>query len=75
VSGVEYKNGEIMLQAGGLELALSNLVRIAPANTLASSGTTPAANPPSRREDGPLGQPIIPVLPDGFTFSTGHYSN
>jgi hypothetical protein len=61
VSGVEFKNGEIVLQASGLELLLSNLVRIAPAPTTSGSTTTttPTNTPPGRPEGGPLGLPIV----------------
>lgn len=66
VSAVEFKNGDIILQANGLEIALSNLVRIEPASAT-SGGTTTGTTTvpiPSRREGGPLG---LPGLPDGFT--------
>jgi flagellar hook assembly protein FlgD len=43
VSAVEFKNGKIMLLAGGLEIALDDLVRIEPV-----TGTTSTpSNPPS----------------------------
>ena len=65
VSAVEFKNGEIILQANGLEIALSNLVRIAPVSTTSGGTTTTTTVPkPDRREGGPLG---LPGLPDGFT--------
>jgi flagellar basal-body rod modification protein FlgD len=75
VSGVEFKNGEIVLQAGGLELLLSNLVRIAPAPSAsggATSTTTPTVPAPGRGEGGPLG---LPGIPTGFMLSGSHYSN
>jgi flagellar basal-body rod modification protein FlgD len=74
VSGVEFKNGEIVLQAGGLELLLSNLVRIAPASS-SSSGTTTTTttvSPPGRQEGGPLGTPTVP---DALTLIGNRYSN
>jgi flagellar basal-body rod modification protein FlgD len=65
VSAVEFRSGEIMLQANGLEIALSNLVRIQPASTTTGGTTTTTTVPtPNRREGGPLG---LPGLPDGFT--------
>ncbi len=79
VSGVEFKNGEIVLQAGGLELLLSNLVRIATAPTTAGGATTTTTvTPPGRGEGGPLGSPGLPGLPgllDGLTLNGILHSN
>ena len=73
VTGVEFKNGEIVLQASGLELLLSNLVRIAPASTTsASTTTTTTVTPPSRKEGGPLG---LPGILDGLLSNGNQYSN
>ena len=75
VSGVEFKNGEIVLEAGGLELLLSNLVRIAPAPTTSggtTTSTTPTVSAPSRQEGAPLG---LPGAPTGFTLSGSNGSN
>jgi flagellar basal-body rod modification protein FlgD len=61
VSAVEFKNGEIILMAGGLEIPLSALVRIAPPGTTSSGTTTTTTVPaPDRREGGPLGLPGLP---------------
>jgi flagellar basal-body rod modification protein FlgD len=58
VTAVEFKSGEIVLQAGSLEIALSDLVRIEPSTTAttppATTPTPPAARPGER---GPLGGP------------------
>jgi flagellar basal-body rod modification protein FlgD len=45
VSAVEFKNGEIILSAGGLEISLSDLVRIEPASTSTAVATTPVTTP------------------------------
>jgi len=60
VTGVEFKNGEIVLQAGGLELSLSDLVRIAPAATT-TTGAPPASPPANDRSEG---RPLGPPTPD-----------
>jgi flagellar basal-body rod modification protein FlgD len=62
VSGVEFKNGEIVLQAGGLEISLSDLVRIAPAggSTTTTTTTSTSAPKPNHGEGGPLGMPGLP---------------
>ena len=58
VTAVEFKNGEIVLQAGGLEIALSDLVRIEPASSV-TTGTTGTSTTPAPKpgEHGPLGGP------------------
>jgi flagellar basal-body rod modification protein FlgD len=64
VTGVEFKNGDIVLQADGLEIPLANLVRIAPVTTSSNTPNTPTVPTPSRGEDTPLGPPG-PVGGDG----------
>jgi flagellar basal-body rod modification protein FlgD len=67
VSAVEFKNGKIVLQAGGLEIALDDLVRISPVATTTPSSTPPTVpTPPSTPS--PLGDPTLigneaPILP------------
>lgn len=39
VTGVEFKNGQIVLSAGGLDIALDYIVRIQPASTSTTSGS------------------------------------
>jgi flagellar basal-body rod modification protein FlgD len=63
VSAVEFKNGDIVLHAGGLEISLSNLVRIAPgAANSGGTNTTPVTTvpDPDRGEGDPLGLPDLP---------------
>ncbi len=73
VSAVEFKNGEIILMAGGIQIPLSQLVRMAAASSgSGAANTAPTIPAPDRREHGPLG---TPGLPDGFTFNGNPYTN
>jgi len=61
VTGVEYKNGDIVLQAGGLELSLSDLVRIAPAPGPPIVVPPTVTGPkPDLGQRNPLGPPTLP---------------
>jgi flagellar basal-body rod modification protein FlgD len=55
VTAVEFKNGQIVLRAGGLEISLNDLVRIAPAGTATTTTpTVPDAAPAATGGGGPI---------------------
>lgn len=61
VSAVEFKNGQIVLMAGGAEISLNDLVRIEPAAIAATP--TPVPTPPAPTPTpSPLGTPIAPGI-------------
>lgn len=62
VTAVEFKSSGIVLQAGSLEIALTDLIRVEPASTSSSTATDTSGNTSGSRESTP---PQTPNLPPG----------
>ncbi len=60
VTAVEFKSGGIMLQAGSLEIALTDLIRVEPAPTSGSASTETTGDTSGSKEATPLQTPNLP---------------
>jgi flagellar basal-body rod modification protein FlgD len=73
VNAVEFKNGKIVLNAGGLEISLDDLVRIEPSGATLPA-TPPAPTPtPSAYSPAPLGTPLVPIDESPLLPTTGRH--